>query len=153
MAFAFLSLFHLLGGGGLGLAFRPLRTRPAGSRGCGVNTWLAIWGLAFGGIPLLMAVETPWLLPVQLFEMLLAFFVTFFFWDRIRELLGRTNVLIVLVGGVFFMAGSAATGILLKEGDLLLAAGVGVLFGGFGLALVLWGLRRILKSPPDAEDE
>jgi hypothetical protein len=118
-----------------------------------VNVGLAIWGLMFGGIPLFMALEAPWLLPVQLFEMLVAFFATFFFWDRIRELLSHNNVLLVLFGGVFFMAGSAATGILLKEGDFLMAAVIGLLFGGLGLALVLWGLRRIFKSTPDAEDE
>jgi hypothetical protein len=118
-----------------------------------VNVGLAIWGLVFGGIPLLMALDAPWLLPVQLFEMLVAFFVTFFFWDRIRELLSHNNVLLVLFGGVFFMVGSAATGILLKEGDFLMAAVIGLLFGGLGLALVLWGLRRIFKSTPDAEDE
>lgn len=118
-----------------------------------MNVGFAIWGLMFGGIPLFMAVEAPWLLPVQLFEMLAAFFATFFFWDRIRELLSHNNVWLVLFGGAFFMAGSAATGILLKEGDFLLAAVIGLLFGGLGLALVLLGLRRIFKLPPDAEDE
>jgi len=153
VAFVFLSLFHLLGGGGLGVALRPLRTRPAGSRGCGVNVGLAIWGLMFGGIPLLMALEAPWLLPVQLCEMLVAFFITFFFWDRIRELLSHDNVLLVLIGGVFFMAGSGVASILLKDGDFLLSAVIGLLFGGLGLALVLLGLRRIFKLLSDAGDE
>jgi hypothetical protein len=99
-----------------------------------------------------MAVEAPWLLPLQLVEMVVAFLATFLFWDRIRELLSRDNVLLVLVGGVFFMVGSAASGTLLKEGDHWKGLLIGVLSGGLGLGLVILGLRRTLRPPPDPGD-
>lgn len=143
---AFLSLFHLLGGGGLGVALRPLRS--AGS----INVGLAIWGAMFGGIPLFMSIEALWLLPIQLFEIAAAGLLAFFYWDRIQELFGNTNVWLILFGGIFFMVGSMAAGMLIKERDYAMAALFGVLFGGLGLAVLLWGLRRLVASPPDVED-
>jgi hypothetical protein len=150
---AFLSIFHVLGGGGLGVALRPLRTRSGGTQDDRVSVPLAIWGLMFGGIPLLMAVEVPWLLPLQLLEMVVGFLATFLFWDHIRELLGQGYVLLILFGGVFFMAGSAASGMLLKEGDLWKGLLIGMLFGGLGLGMVILGLRRTFRPPPDPDDE
>jgi hypothetical protein len=118
-----------------------------------VNMPLAIWGSLFGGIPLLMAAEAPWLLPVQLLEMAIAFVATFLFWDRIRELLGQGSVLLVLFGGLFFMVGSAASGLLLRDGNLWKGLLIGVLFGGSGLGLVAWGLLRVFRPPLDPGDE
>jgi hypothetical protein len=153
VALAFLSLFHLLGGGALGVALRPLRARPAGTRGCGVSIGLVVWAVMFGGIPLFMSLADPWLLPFQLLELVVAFLAAFFFWDQIRETFGKTNVVITAFGGVFFMAGCAALGFLIRERDWLLATVIGLLFSGLGLALVLFGLRRTLSSPADSEDQ
>ena len=135
------------------MALRPLRDRWSGGEAGKVSIPLVVWGLMFGGIPLLMAVEVPWLLPLQLLEMVVAFLAAFFFWDRIRELLGQGYVLLILFGGVFFMVGSAASGMLLKEGDLWKGLLIGLLFGGLGLGMVILGLRRTFRPPPDPEDE
>jgi hypothetical protein len=145
VALAFLSLFHVLGGAGLGIALRPLRV---GDR---VNVGLAIWGAMFGGIPLIMSVETPWLLPAQFFLLAVAALLAFFYWDRIRELLGNANVLLILFGGVFFMAGSGAAGMLIEQRDFGMAALFGCLFGGLGLVVLLLGLRRLMAPPSDTE--
>ena len=144
---AFLSLFHLLGGGGLGIALRPLRS------GESVNVSLAIWGLGFAGIPLLGSIGAPWLLPFQLLEIVAAGLLTFFFQDRVQELFSNTNVWLIVFGGVFFMAGSGAAGMLLRGGDYAMAALFGLLFGGLGLAILIWGLRRLMGSSTDSEDE
>lgn len=144
---AFLSLFHLLGGAGLGVALRPLRLDGP------VNTGLAIWGAMFGGLPLFASIGAPWLLPFQLIEVTAAGLLAFFFWDRAQELLGKPNIGLILFGGIFFMVGSGAAGMLIKERDYGMAALFGTLFGGLGLAILLWGLRRLVGSPPDAEDE
>lgn len=148
-----LSIFHLLGGGGLGVALRPLRARLRGDEGGKVNVPLAVWGLMFGGIPLLMSVEVPWLMPIQLMETVVAFLATFLFWDRIRDLLSQRDVLLVLFGGVFFVVGSAAGSLTLKDGDLWRGSLIGVFFGGSGLGLLIWGLVRILRPPADLGDE
>ncbi len=118
-----------------------------------MNVPLAVWGLMFGGIPLLMAAEVPALLPLQLLELVVAFLAAFFLWDRIQELLNQGNVLLVLCGGLFFMVGSAASGLLLKDGDLWKGLLIAMLFGGSGLGLVIWGLLRILRPPPNLDDE
>lgn len=71
IALAFLSLFHLIGGGVMGMALRGWRSRS-------VNWMLVVWALGFGGLPLLFAFAAPWLLPVQLLELATAFCITFF---------------------------------------------------------------------------
>jgi hypothetical protein len=100
-----------------------------------------------------MAGEVPWLLPLQLLEMAVSFLAAFFFWDRIRELLGQGNVLLVLFGGVFFMVGSAASGLLLRDGNLWKGLLIGMLFSGLGLGLVILGLLRIFRPSPDLDDD
>lgn len=150
--FAFLSLFHILGGGVLGVVMRGLRMRPAGTRGCGINVGLAIWALGFGCAPLFTVLQTPWLLPFQLLELAVAFCVTFFFWDRIRELFGKPEVFKITFGGVFFVAGCAAGGMLLKAGEIPMAAVFGLVFGGVGLAFILPGMRNMLKPPAGPND-
>ena len=147
LVLAFLSLFHILGGAGLGAALRPLRD------GGKVNVGLAVWGAMFGGIPLLMSIEVPWLLPLQLFEIGAAGLLTLLYWERIQELLGNTAVLLILFGGVFFMAGSGAAGMLIKQRDYGTAALFGGLFGGLGLLVLLLGLRRLVTPPSDSEGE
>lgn len=145
--FAFLSLFHILGGGVLGVAMRGLRLRPAGTRGCGINVGLTIWALGFGCAPLLIGLQAPWLFPFQLLELAVVFCVTFFFWDRIRELFGNPEMLKIAFGGLFFVAGCAAAGMLLKAGEIPMAAVFGLVFGGVGLALILTGMRKMLEPP------
>ncbi len=149
--FAFLSLFHILGGGVLGVAMRGLRMRPAGTRGCGINVGLTIWALGFGCAPLFMGLQAPWLLPFQLLELAVVFGVTFFFWDRIRELFGKPEMLKIAFGGVFFIAGCAAGGMLLKAGEIPMAAVFGLVFAGVGLAFILPGMRNMLKPPAGPE--
>jgi hypothetical protein len=99
--FAFLSLFHILGGGVLGVAMRGLRLRPAGTRGCGINVGLTIWALGFGCAPLFIGLQAPWLFPFQLLELAVVFCVTFFFWDRIRELFGKPEMLKIALAACF----------------------------------------------------
>jgi len=113
--FAFLSLFHILGGGVLGVAMRGL--------------------------------QAPWLLPFQLLELAVVFGVTFFFWDRIRELFGKPELIKIVFGGVFFVTGCAAGGMLLKAGEIPMAAVFGLVFGGVGLAFILPGMRNMVKPP------
>ncbi len=151
IALVFLSLFHLLGGGALGIALRGLRA--AGRQGCRTNIGLAIWGLMFGGFPLALGLQIPELLAIQLAELGIACLTTFFFWERIRELLARPEVMLTLFGGILFSAGCGAAGALLMQDDWLMAALFGVLFGGAGAGMIYLGLRRALAPPADQEDE
>lgn len=114
---------------------------------------MVLWALAFGGIPLTLAVAVPELLPYQLLELGVSFVATFFFWDRMQELLGQDNVLIVLVGGVFFLVGTGACVVMISDGTVGRGILIGVLFGGSGLGLLVLGLRRILRPPADVDGE
>ncbi len=134
---------------GLGVALRGLRDRPAGGKGCGINLGLAVWGLMFGGLPLLMGLQEPGLLVVQLLVLVAACLATFFFWERIRELFSNTGVILTTLGGVFFVAGCLAAGLLLKQSDYLMALLFGLLFGGFGGAMIYLGLRMTLFPPAE----
>lgn len=147
----FLSLFHILGGGGLGVALRGIRGAPL-LTGIRENLNLIIWALLFGGLPLVMGLANPVLLFIQILELVGACLVTLFFWDRIRELLGSANVLLILIGGIFFSAGCGTSGLLLKGGEILTAGLIGLLAGGVGLALIAFGLYRTF-STSDVEDE
>lgn len=143
---AFLSLFHLLGGAAVGIALWDLRL------GHEPNKMLLVWGLLFGGLPMLAALGWPAMLPFQLGEFVLAAGVTCFFWDRIRDLVGQTGVIVTLLGGVFFVSGCAAVGLLLPQREYLMAALFGVLFGGVGLAGLVFGLRQTLHPPADGDE-
>ncbi len=133
------------------MALHPLRSRWGGAEAGKVNVPLAVWGALFSGIPLLMSVTVRWLLPLQLLETAVAFLVAFFFWDRIRDVLGHGYVLLILFGGIFFMVGSAASSMLLKEGNLWKGLLIGLLFGGLGLGMVILGLRRTFRPPDPGE--
>ncbi len=148
---AFLSIFHILGGGALGVALRAVRTRPAGTRGCGVNLGLVIWGLMFGGFPLLMGLAAPILLPLQMLEIVVAFLVTFFFWDRIRDLFAKSNVMLALFGGIFFTVGCSAAGFLIKQKEWLMALLFGGLCGGLGAVILVLGIKQTLNPPADED--
>ncbi len=150
---AFLSLFHILGGGVLGVVMRGWRMRPAETRGCGMNVGLMIWALGFGCAPLFLGLQTPRLLPFQLLELAVVFCVTFFFWDRIRESFAKPEMIKIVFGGVFFVAGCAAGGMLLEARETLMAAVFGLIFGGIGLAFILPGMRNMLKPPTGPKEE
>jgi hypothetical protein len=143
---AFLSVFHLLGGAAVGVALWELRV--AGKP----NTMLLVWGLLFGGLPMAAGAGWPVILPFQLGEFLLAGGTTFFFWDRIRDLVSQTGVVVTLFGGVFFLVGCGAVSMLLGQREFLMAIVFGVSFGGVGLAGLVYGLKRTLNPPAD-EDE
>lgn len=147
---AFLSIFHILGGGALGVALRNIREQPAA--GCRSHFGLIIWGLMFGGLPLMMGVAEPLLLVFQLLEIVGALLATLFFWDRIRELLGRTNVMLTLFGGIFFAAGCAAAGFLIKEKEWFMALLFGGLFGGVGAVVLSVGIKQTLNPPADSDE-
>lgn len=142
---AFLSIFHVVGGGGLGVALRGFR------QGEG-SVPLVIWALLFSGIPLLMGLGIPWIWLIQLSEMLIACVVTFFFWDRICAVMGKSSVLLVLCGGIVFVVGSAVAGLLLKQGDYVPALAFGLLFVVVGLLFVYFGLRTLFKPPANWEE-
>lgn len=147
---AFLSLFHVLGGGAIGMAFRDIRL---GNKGCRDSFFFIVWGSMFGGIPLFFGISAPTLFPIQVLILLVSFFATFFFWDQIKDILGKTAIMTMIVGGVFFVVGCAAVGFLVKTGDLIMAILFGLVFGGLGGVLVYIGFRKSQEPPNDQEDE
>ena len=149
---AFLSIFHILGGAGLGVALRGLRRKRI-REGVRENLVLIIWSLLFGGLPLAMGLAYPGLFFFQILELGGACLVAFLYWDRIRELLGNTNLLLILFGGIFFSTGCGIGALLLKTGEVLRAVLVALPAGGLGLGLVVFGLYRSFFVPTDAEDE
>jgi hypothetical protein len=143
---AFLSVFHLLGGAAVGVALWELRVNGK------ANTMLLIWGLLFGGLPLAAGLGWPIMLPFQLGELVVAGGVTFFFWDRIRDLVSQTGVIVTLFGGVFFLVGCGAVSLLIHQREFLMAIVFGLSFGGVGLGGLVYGLRRTFNPPADGDE-
>lgn len=146
----FLALFHLLGGGALGVALRNIvRDR----QGCRDQAFLLIWGATFGGLPLLAGVSSIWLLTLQVAELTAGVLLTFFFWDQIRDLFGKPEIAMITVGGVFFAVGCTAFGLLLGERQVVSALALGGSFGGLGGPVCYLGLRRLFRKPGDPGDD
>jgi hypothetical protein len=144
---AFLSVFHILGGAAVGIALRDVRL------GDKPNMMLLIWGLLFGGLPLAAAIGSPIILPFQLGELILAGGSTFFFWDRMQELLEQTGVVVILLAGVFFLVGCGAVGLLVQQREFLTAFLFGLTFGGAGLGGLVYGIRRTLNPPVEKDED
>ena len=145
----FLSIFHAVGGAALGITLRGWVNDPS-HKEVG-RLFFLVWGGMFGCMPLLFGLEygLP-MLAAQVAVLLSAIAVPFFWLDRLRELFSNQNLVLTGVGGIFLVAGLAAGGFLLREGQWLPAALFGVPFVSMGGGIFFYGLRSLLQG--SAED-
>ncbi|RME43082.1 MAG: hypothetical protein D6796_13540 [Caldilineae bacterium] len=152
---AFVSLFHIIGAGAVGNAVYRLWLAARGEEGgtVFVAIFFLIWGTLFGCGPLAIGFDPQrpvWFLPAQVTIWSVAFIVAAFFQRRLlawaRPLFSIQTGLIVL-GGVFMLAGVIAGSVALKnEGALLTALLVGAVFGMIGFGIFLLGLVQLLRK-------
>ena len=144
----FICIFNLIGGIVIGLVLRGVMH---GKFSC--NTiFLLIWGVLFGGMPLLFGAEefqkgAPLFLLVQVAAFGLPIVIVALISDEFFETLRSPNIASIAIGGAFLLIGIA---ILVTNSfeiktlqEKLVAGGVFVLSGG---CVFLIGLVRILKS-------
>jgi hypothetical protein len=142
--FAFLSLFHILGGGVLGVAMRGLRLRDKRRvDDLGAGVWLRS---AFH-----------WAAGPMAFSLSVArtgggFLRDVLFLGSDQRVVRQTRDAKDRFGGLFFVAGCAAAGMLLKAGEIPMAAVFGLVFGGVGLVLILTGMRKMLEPPAGPQE-
>ena len=144
--FAFISIFHVIGGVALGTTLRGWADNPT-RENLGGRVFFLVWGSMFGCMPLVFGLQTGFsMLAAQLAVLLVAIVVPFFWLERLRELVSDQNVVRIGFGGIFLIAGLAAGGFLLREGEWLFA----VLFGGtftlLGGGFFLSGLLKLLRG-------
>ncbi|MBN1318794.1 MAG: hypothetical protein JXA42_25160, partial [Anaerolineales bacterium] len=117
------------------------------------SIFFIVWGAMFGGIPLLIGLSFRGLFLAQVLVLFAAFLTTFFFWDRIREMLNKPGIMLTLFGGIFFVSGCAALGLLINIGENGMSALFGLVFCGLGGFLVYFGLKKLFGPPDSLDDE
>ena len=149
--FAFISIFHVIGGVALGITLRGWASDPT-RENLGGRVFFLVWGSMFGCMPLVFGLQTGLsMLAAQLAVLLVAIAVPFFWLERLRELTSDQNVVMIGFGGIFLIAGLAAGGFLLREGEWLFAALFGGTFTLLGGGFFLGGLLKLLRGV--SEDE
>jgi hypothetical protein len=141
---AFISIFHVLGGGALGLTLRSLRK--------GINftkIFLLVWGTMFGCMPLAIGVQNfaqanmTYLFVAEILVLIGAIGVTAFIPDWILDTFKSPEVMTIGAGGLFFFIGVAVGGATIKT-DPIFALLFGGVFAGAGALLLYRGLRTML---------
>ena len=141
---AFLSLFHIVGGLVFGTTLRGL-----GRRITGRSIFLLVWSLFFGGVPLLMFLQSDWPWWVHATRALVLFgsvALGFFLKDSLHGLLQQGHIVTMILGGVFMTAGAGlvASGIVAEDFPLGLL--MGTIFFLVGLGIFVIGFRGWKKE-------
>lgn len=141
---AFVSIFHILGGGALGLTFRGLRKGFDFSK-----IFFLVWGTGFGCMPLAIGAQTfsegnvMYLFVLEVLILVGAVLVTALIPDWMLDTFKSQDVMAVGMGGLFFFIGIVVGGALLKS-DPLMALLFGGAFAGSGGLLLYSRLRTLL---------
>ena len=141
---AFISIFHVLGGGALGLTLRGLR------KGIEFNKiFFLVWGTGFGCMPLAIGAQNfaqanvMYLFVVEVLILAGAIVLTAFIPDWILDTFKSPDVVTIGMGGLFFFIGVVVGGAMLKT-DPVFTLLFGGSFAGAGALLLYRGLRTLL---------
>jgi hypothetical protein len=145
--FAFLLPFHIGGGAAIGVA---LHRAFEGGFSCSdvfANGFLLLWGIMFGGIPLVFgfAMETPWFFVIELLIFAGAIVTVALGYGWLRDLYSNPGMFVGTFGLVFFVIGMGLAVLMVGSGE---AAGgfVALIFGGTGAGLLLLGILLMLRK-------
>jgi len=141
---AFISIFHVLGGGALGLTLRGLR------KGIEFNKiFFLVGGTGFGCMPLAIGAQSfaqanvMYLFVVEVLILAGAIVLTAFIPDWILDTFKSPDVVTIGMGGLFFFIGVVVGGAMLKT-DPVFTLLFGGSFAGAGALLLYRGLRTLL---------
>jgi hypothetical protein len=154
--FGFVSLFHIIGAAVLAGAVRGLwfGLREGELGGCQAYFTL-VWAVMFGGLPFLFGVQfagsedgTILFLIGEILVWTTTFLVALLAQQAVRSILEpflTTELLIILFGGSFLVAGVAVASLLTQE-DREVGLLIGGVFAVVGAGTLGFGLWRLLKS-------
>jgi hypothetical protein len=144
----FICLFNLIGGMVIGLALRGIKR---GKLAC--NTFfMLIWGILFGGMPILFGIEefqrgAPFLLLAQIASFVIPIGIITLISEEFFETLRSPNVICIMLGGLFLMLGIAILITNIFEiktlSEKIVVSVIFLLSGG---AVFIFGLVRLLRT-------
>ena len=137
-SFLFLCVFEVLGGAAVGAFVRTLLRREAP----GISIFFLIWGLGFGGIPLLIGAATlttsdrPSLFLAQVFVFVMAIVLVALMPSEVFDKDANGNLPSAIVGAVLAMFGASVLLLTLQDGiNIGTLIGAGMAFGGIVILL------------------
>lgn len=146
----FLSLFHIVGGSVVGATLRNMRQ--AGLSGVTNQGCLLVWGVMFGGLPLLFGLAAFreygdwWLLPTQITILIATILIVFLLGSSLREMLGQESVKWLGAGGFLAITGMLTASILMGQKLGWWGAVFGLVFVGAGVAIFVRGVQIALRE-------
>lgn len=151
---AFLAMFHIIGAIALGYAARSLWKRLHGDDTVSTfaAVFLVVWGSMFGCMPLIFGTNPilpDWFLPTQLAIWGTAFILSAFYGRAIMRWakpLSNVHVALMVLGGIFFIAGMGAARVAWIANDVVQAGIFLVVFGGIGLLVFGIGFAGLVRS-------
>jgi len=142
---AFLLPFHVGGGAAIGVALHRLFRGGIRLDGLGNNAFLLIWGLLFGGMPLVFGLNQGWFFGLQLAIFVGTIAVVAVGYEWLRELYRQPGMFIASFGLAFLLIGASIVITSLQEGDAA-APLFGLVFGGVGGLILLVGVVMMLRT-------
>ncbi len=151
---AFLSLFHVFGAIALGYAVRVLWKRLRGDDTVPAFTaiFLLVWGSMFGCIPFTFGMDPAlpvWFPMAQISIWGTTFILSAFFGQTIMRWakpLLNAQVILMVMGGIFMLAGIGAGRAMWLAGDDFQAMIFVLVFGAIGALIFALGLVGLLRS-------
>lgn len=150
----FLSLFHIFGAIALGYAVRVLWKKLSGDDTIPAFTaiFLLVWGSMFGCIPFAFGMDPvlpAWFPMVQIGVWGTTFVISAFLGQTVMRWakpLLNAQVMLMVMGGIFMLAGIGAGRAMWLEGDAFQAMIFVLIFGAIGTLIFALGLVGLLKS-------
>jgi hypothetical protein len=142
----FLLPFHVGGGVAVGLALAKVIEEGRGLSALFANGFLLLWGVMFGGIPLLLGLnmELHWFVYLQLGLFLGTILFVTWRYQWLRDLYRQPGMLVASFGFVFLLLGVALmTALSTQDGDVGLLGGL--IFAGVGGIITLAGAWMLLR--------
>ncbi|MGD2207625.1 MAG: hypothetical protein PVH17_12700 [Anaerolineae bacterium] len=144
---AFLLPFHVGGGAAVGVALRRIVDGGSGFQRLLRGGFLLLWGVVFGGLPLMfgLTVKPGWFVLLQLAVFLGTIVLVAVRYEWLRALYSQPAMFVASFGFAFFVVGLAVATSLFSGGDptgLL----VGLIFAGVGGILTLVGVWMLLRE-------
>ena len=148
----FLAIFQLIGGIALGNGLRSLISKRGGA-----ETFFIIWGLGFGGIPLLIGTVfaatsgVPLLMLIGPGVYLGAILFGMLLLPWLSETIGGGLLLLLAMGLLFMSIGSIAGFVMVRQGEVVGGLLFGLIFFGVGALLSGSGIWSLITDKPTTE--
>jgi hypothetical protein len=143
---AFLLPFHVGGGAAVGVALAKAIKEGPGLSALFSDGFLLLWGVVFGGMPLLFGreVEPHWFILLQLGLFLGTILFVMWRYKWLLELYSQPGMFVASFGFVFLLVGVAVMTVLAAQGDNE-ALPIALIFGGVGGIVTLAGVWMLLR--------